>query len=270
MNPIDKALSDLKFKIPKPILEKAFKLESMGWLGSNRRSIVSVDHMIKEQVIYPRVMEDCNLVGGQEVLIPLDDIYVEITPDNKSIWRIPLNRTENRRITRVFDIVINNFLNNGLGNYQGHDGNALMATVRGISNSHSPIRQVAYHDIRLIGENTILGEFAYTQRQRVSLRCMLENEATFNNLPGTAFSAFSRLVEYAVKAYIYNTLIIELDEAALSGGQQLGSFLNQVENYADANELYAEHLKEVWTKVAFMSDRNSFRRHVKQVVGGLH
>lgn len=270
MNPIDKAISDIKFKIPKVILEKAFLTSNNNWTFGAKRSVASLDFLIKDKVVYPRVMEDCNLVGGQEVYVPLEGVRVEVTGDNRTIWQIPLSLTNNRRITRVYSIVHGTLRTTGLGSYHNTDGNSLLGTARGLISSNTTIPQVSFSNIVLIGENTVMGEFSYLYQPNLHLRCVVENDEQFNNLPGPAVPAFSKLVEFAVKAFIYNTLIIEMDEAMLSGGQTLGRFLSIVEEYSDANELYEEHLREVWTKTAFLADKLAHQRHIKRVTGGLH
>ena len=62
MNPITKALSELKFRIPKPILEKAF-LPKKTWGGLHHKTPVSLDYRIREAVIDARVMVGAQVRG---------------------------------------------------------------------------------------------------------------------------------------------------------------------------------------------------------------
>jgi hypothetical protein len=74
------------------------------------------------------------------------------------------------------------------------------------------------------------------------------------------------LVEFAVKAYIYNELIVDIDMGELQGGQQLGIFKQIVEGYADAEQNYQDKLKS-WMAISVMNDTPAFHRYLKLSVG---
>lgn len=269
MNPIDKALSDVKFRIPKPILEKAF-LPPKTFGGMHTRTPVSLDYRIREAVIDARVMVDCNLVGGKEVTVCLGTVEPQYLPEYKVVWRVPLSLTENRRITRVYSLIY------GHGGAPVHTGlYAFGASVyddaaSGLLASHSPIPNVSNAEIRLIGENTIMGNLHVKRSPHLYLRCMIENDAEFNHLPPASITSFSKLVTFAVKSYCYNTLILEIDRGELAGGADLGRFASVVEEYADAEELYQEFFEQQWRKVAIFADDAARKRHLGLVVGGRH
>lgn len=265
MNPITKALSDIKFRIPKPILEETF-IRRRGFDRLGLRSPVSLDYRIREEVIDARVMEDVNLVGGQEVTIPLRSVVPEYLPEFKVVFRIPLELTDNRRIMKVYSLIYGDggvptnttMWTSGASQYVDA-ASALLA-------SHSPIPNVSNHYIHIIGENTIMANMHITPSPQLYLRCVLEADSEFSHLKPASIPIFSKLVEYAVKSYIYNKLIIEIDEAYLTGGQQLGRFMSIVEEYSDAEELYQEYFTTKWRKTALFSDEQALTRHVKMLV----
>ena len=57
-------------------------------------------------------------------------------------------------------------------------------------------------------------------------------------------------------------MIIKIDQAYLTGGQELGAFKNYVENLSDAEENYQTYLKEVMQKVFFMNDSSNYNRFI--------
>tara|TARA_B100000929_G_scaffold232756_2_gene189223 strand:+ start:4426 stop:5235 length:810 start_codon:yes stop_codon:yes gene_type:complete len=269
MNPITKALSELKFRIPKPILEKAF-LPKKTWGGLHHKTPVSLDYRIREAVIDARVMVDCNLVGGTEVTVPLGDIVPQYLPEYKVIWRIPLNLTQNRNITRVYSLIYGDGGVPSHTNMYNTGGSVYDDAASGLLASHMPIPNISNAEIQLIGENTVLAHMHIPPSPRLYLRCVVENDGEFNNLPPTSILRFCKLVEFATKSYIYNNLMIEMDRGELSGGSDLGRFSSMVEDYADAEELYQEYFEEHWRKIALFSDPKAHKRHLKMVTGGRH
>lgn len=270
MNPITNAITNLKYRIPQPILEKAFFPVQHQWGGYHPHSLESLDYRIRESVIEPRVLVDCNLVGGMEAVIPLRTIRPQYYPPSQTVWEIPLNLTQNRPITRVYSIVQDNQGFAPHSYYANQQQSAYHEASYGLLYSNVSIPQVSDANISLIGENTVLAHVHYSSTDLLVLRCVIENDEQFNNLPASSHHAFYTLVEYATKSHIYNTLIIAIDEGELAGGRTLGRFSSIVESYADAEELYQQFLQEHWRKIAIFADPIGRKRHVKRIAGGLH
>ena len=67
LDAVSKAMQDIKRKIPRQILNEAFR-----FMGSARaNSIASIDDSIRQRVINNRVMVDVSLLGGSEMRLPL-------------------------------------------------------------------------------------------------------------------------------------------------------------------------------------------------------
>lgn len=267
MNPITKALSDIKFRIPKPILEDAFKpRHALG--GMFRNSAQSLDFHIRQQVIDARVMEDCNLVGGAEARIYIGDIQPEYLPQFRMIWRIPLSKTQNRAITKAYSLGM------GFGGFVGKlaspTGSSLQAAANDLLDNNRVSGSTIDTEIELVGRNTIMSYQEMTPVPDLFLNCVIENDAEFNNLPASAIPKFTKLVEYAVKSYIYNTMVLEVGEAELRGGASLGQYNSIIEGYADAEENYQDYFLNHWRKIAYMADPTARQRHLRRVLGGRH
>lgn len=269
MNPINKALGDLKFKVPKAILELAF-LPKIPFGAARHRSLVSLDYSIREAVIEAIVLVDCNLSGGVEITVPLVNIRPEYAADYKVIWRIPLEMTQNRPITRVYSLIFGRGGVPTLATPYGQGLSALEDAAKGLLTSQTPIPQISIANIQLIGENVVMAHMNVAPTPQLYLRCRIENDPELNNLPPTSVLAFSKLVEYAAKAYIYNLLYLDLDRAELAGGSDLGRFTSIIESYADSETLYQEYFADHFRKILFMSDTMSQRRYLKAATGGLH
>lgn len=266
MNPIDKAIQDVIARIPRAILNEAF-MKPKGFTGLMRYTPVSLDHRIREEVLDARVIPDCNLVGGTEETIRLGSIRPDFLPDYKVVWRIPLSLTNNRRISRVYSIIYGDGGAPSSGAAYSQGCSPMAGAIEALGASHAPIPQVSNADVHLIGENTVMARMHIPQSPNLHLRVMLEADSEFSHLKPSSIPIFSKLVEYATKAYVYNTLILELDQGMITGGYSLGRFLSIVEEYADAEELYQEHYNERWRKVAVFSDDQAYKRHLRRLVG---
>lgn len=264
MNPIQKAIADVKFKIPMEILTTAFIHREFG----QRALPLTVDAMIRQKVIDERVRLDCDLVGGSEIAIPLGGVAPEYIDNTTMVFRIPKILTQGRSISRVISMGLGTGLAQNALNSSNNGYSPMLNAAQSVMSALMPIPIVSTANIRLIAENTILVTENISIPGNVFLRCYVENDNDFSQLRSTTYQKFTRLVELATKAYIYNTLTISIGQAQLSGGMEIGRFREIVDGYSDANELYDTYLEEVWRKVSIMDDAMSRERHLRMIIGG--
>lgn len=265
MGPIGKAIDEVKFRIPRAILETVFLKRAERW----RQTPSSIDEQVLATVVRPRVMVDCNLVGGAEVFIPLDGVPVERANDYTSVYRIPKEKTGGRSIISALNITYSDPTKvSAYGVSAGNHQSIMQQVGQAVMDSHGsiPVTSTAY--VQLIAENTVMVRDTVVLPANIYLRAVLENDSNMSHLQLKSYRDFSKLVELAVKAYIYNEYIVPMDMGELHGGQQLGVFKSIIEGYADAEELYQTFLTERWQKVAFMNDRETFTRFLRTKIGG--
>jgi hypothetical protein len=276
MNVIQKATDDIKYRIPIQILEKAFVTRLFGsWKPANRTSL---DDMILNNVIRARVLVDCNLIGGMEAIVPLQNLPQEKPTEYMTVIHIPKTRTQGKSINSVLHV---SFLSAGaaaswtgsnavgsVGSYASSESTALMAATSGMLSAFDKIPVTSTSRAELIAENTILIRDSVSISGNSFLRCVLANDDNLSGIQVRSYSYFCNLVEYAVKSYIYNTLIISMDQGELQGGAQLGIFKEIIQGYADAEMNYRDYLKNVWEAVALMNDDAQYSRYIKLIIGG--
>ena len=265
---LTKALDELKYTIPMEILREAFKDDLQNW----RQAPVSLDERILTKVIRPRVLVDANLVGGITTIVPLDGLTPTYVDMYTLIYNIPADRISYRDIIAVLAVgylpygLAYNGLDNGIGSTNPSSMNDVSSGARRVGDAMSTIPLVSNALVELIGYNTIL----IRDQQRVTatyqLRCILGNDENLNNINPRSYHNFCKLCELAVKAYIYNTLLIKIDTAYLTGGQELGSFKSYVESLSDANENYRTYLTEVWRSTASCNDTVRYDRLIKMQI----
>jgi hypothetical protein len=265
MTPITYALNHVRKVIPPQILEKAF----LSTWKYNNLVPVSVDRRIREEVIDQRVMIDCNLLGGTEIWVRLNGLTRE-NPDAWTwIYRIPKVLTQGRSIVAALSVSFGEGAVVGATNLLPVRGNSLLDAGAGLLNSSNPIPMIATAKVHLIGDNVVLISDNMALPTNIFLRCWVENDTEMTNLNPRSFRAFAKLVEYAVKSYIYNELVVTMDIGELYAGNQLGRFKEIVDSYEEAEEMYMTHLNEVMGKVLILNDPEAQRRHVQLLVGGL-
>lgn len=266
MNPVAIIIADIRFSIPEEILKAAFYQVSFG----QRLTPMNIDALIREKVIENKVRRDCNLVGGTELLIDISDLTYEIWDTYRYCYRIPRDRTNGLAITRVVGVVLGNYMYNGSSFTGMGDYSQPLDASGSVLKSNSAIPYVASADVQLIGPNTVLVSDLLSTSTALHLRCFVENDADFNNLPNPTIQRFSELCVLAVKAYIYNKLKVPMDQGQLVGGMALGAFKEVIDSYADSLQLYNEFLLHKWKRIAILSDPMAKRRHSKFISGGVY
>jgi hypothetical protein len=262
MDILKTALDRIQLTIPPEVLQQAFKDDIQNW----RSAPTSLQDRIMEKVIRHRVLKDANLVGGQEVIISLDDLSPKWSDSISVIYEIPPQRTNNREIMSILSIgymplmSVFSSVGNGIGTLNPAQMTDVGSSGQRLGDSSANIPIVSNALVDLIGYNTILIRDSVRVSNAYQVRCVLANENRMGNINPRSYITFAKLCVHAVKSYIYNTMIVKIDQAYLSGGQELGAFKNIVESYSDSEDQYETFLKEVWQKVSFMNDAPAFKR----------
>lgn len=266
MNPIQKAIAEVKFRIPLDILNAAFLPRQFG----QRPLPVNLDTRIRQEIIEKRVRVDCDLTGGVQVQVPLGGLTAEYLDAYNLIYRVPKYLTQNRAITRVLSLAVGYGSVTGTTNMGLEGSSPLLDAASGVLASASPLPIVSTAYLELIAENTVLVSDTMQFPTNAFLRCMVENDAEFSTMKSGTFLKFAKLVELATKAHIYNALIIPIGQGQLVGGMDLGKFKEIVEGFADSNDNYDTYLNEVWRAVQILDDDLSKKRHLRLLTGGVN
>ena len=269
MSALQKALVELQYRIPRAILETVFRdNRTYRW----RSGPADVSELILNRVLKPRVLVDCNLVGGAEMLIALENVHVEVLDNITSVFHIPKDITQGRTITTALSIGYGNAMMLGQPSYTSAFKPCSITPSLQVGASmmdrHQPIPISGTARVQLIAENTIMVRDSRAVTGAVAyLRCIVANDDELSHLQLRSYIDFAKLCELAVKSYIYNEYFLLIDRAQIAGGYDLGSFKEVVNGYADSEEMYQTFLRETWTAVAFMNDMETHARHITRIVG---
>lgn len=265
-NPIQNAIEDLRFKIPHELLAFTYLSKTIGY---NLAHAYSLDERIRDEVIHRKVLKDCNLIGGTEILIPVHMHLQQRLDINKAVYYIPKEYTNGRRITSALSVSYYAGVPMAQHAYS-HQQNLVMGTVQALWSSNTPVPQVSTARCMLVAENTVYVEDTARIPDMVYLRCWIENPVDMSHLKLPAHRNFSRLCLYAVKADIYNKNVIKMGEAVLDGGSEISQYRDIMESYSDAIEIYEDYFDQVWGVVSRFSDKEAVRRSIRMGITGRH
>lgn len=273
VNAIIYAMNKVFNSIPRELLTAAAYIDE----PEDVARLTTVEDKILNKVIKKIVLLDCNIVGGIETIIPLTGITPAHYEQHYTIYHIPPEATNEKEIVSVLNLSFlpgNALTQQGPG-YYSNSGAPSLGTISGYT-SFNPVMNVANrigdsHAIsgvmtnahtELVGHNTVLVYASYRSLGNFGLRVVLENDSNLNNIQPRSYDNFAQLCELAVKSYIYNKLIIPVNNGYLMSGQELGIFKSILESYSSAYEDYRIYKNEVWTPVAYMNDVTRFNRLV--------
>lgn len=261
LNPIEKALEEIRDEIPFELLQAAYQMAGDEYAGT----VYSLDHRIRTTTIERRVLTDMDLVGGSEVYLPLASAGMTQVDAFTYIFSIPPELTHNRPIMQVYSIHFGPL---------GYTSPAALGmgsqSVLGAATSKvldaaikAPPAETSY--INILNSNTIQVRFTYRPTSIAFLRCRLGMDEGMTNLRPALYLDFSEMCMLAVQTHIYTKLAVRVDKDALAGGQALGVFREILWEFKGSAELYRNARKR-WRKMAIFNDPEQYRRLLRSMI----
>lgn len=263
MNPITKAMDEIRFSIPAEILNQTFITQDMRDCGA----VVSLETRIREQVLEPRVFVDLDLFGGTEAFIPLDDpVRTEYHDPYTVIYHIPDEVVQSRPIVQVYSVHFGVLGYQNAAMAMNFTESPLASEVRRVLDSAMRVPPALTSYLNLIAHNVVMVRFVYLPYKTAYMRVRLGNDNALSHIRYQSYPDFAQLCVWAVKAYIYNKMLVPMDMGQLVGGQTLGVFREKIMEYAEAEQMYRESLRH-WKKINVFNDPEARRRHLRTVIG---
>jgi hypothetical protein len=91
-------------------------------------------------------------------------------------------------------------------------------------------------------KNTIRLDPPFPNHVDSLLVCMLGYDSDFTNISPAMIKPLCDMGIYATQMFIYKELKIDVDQAYIEGGSELGAFKELIESYSDAKEKFQEAL----------------------------
>ena len=277
-SPISKALMDIHYTIPKDILVLAFSNDPL----CDRNS--SIDELLRVKVIQYRVIPDCDIVGGQEIIVSLEGLLPRGGSVNSTVYHVPKERTNGRSIISVSEVMPIGIstLDGGVGSgttvtgggggaacggYNGYPGyDSLTNAVQGMESTVTKRSPFLNARTDVIGENVILIRYQTTNLTIGAVRCHIQNEEDLTNIHPRSIIHFSNLCQLAVKSYIYTQLVNMVNKDIYNNQLNTNYISDYVNDLKDAEEQYQEYLKLTWEKVSVMNDTETYSKLIRMQI----
>lgn len=259
MNAVVNALKEIKLAISPELLQLGF-VENF----SRVNHIVSLDERIKNSVIRPIVIKDCNLAGGVIMKIPVSLCYYQEVTRAEWIIEVPKNLTDNRSICNVLSLVSNASYITGVPLY---NSSAALTQAQHIIDNLDTVNVIQTARLELIGDNVVLIEDPSITIYNTTMRVEVEYDSMMNNLHPRSIPIFSKLCILATKRYIYNYLKVKVDQGYIYGGHELGQILTELDGFSDAADQYEELMENTMRKVLFMNHAENMGRFIQSMMG---
>ena len=255
-NSIDYLLKEIYLKIPTEILFETF-----------RPAGVTLDSVIKEDVIVDVVLRKCNLYSGKlakitlrsEYAIKIDVPDISFGPTSGRVYKIPPEVREYRDISHAITLSLpHSYYHNISYNYGTFESSKSMCSVTSqvlgsnLGYENQPVIPIPI----LLNDNIIKLEPTFNSSVEYVLSCLLKYDSNFTNISPNSLKYLADLCVLATKALIYIKLIIPIENNYLVGGQNLGKFKEIVDSYQDANEKFDEVLEKFRGSTVF--DKETF------------
>lgn len=272
MNALLYAINEIKHNIPYEVLHAGMCIDE----DEQLYGLSTLEEKINLKVFKKRVLLAANVIGGIETTIPIAGLAPTFTEQMYTVYHVPPDLVMGKEIVSALSLsylptagfigVSGGFGGNSITynptTPMNHMNTATMNVASRIAASYNTSSILSSAHLELVARNTIAVYAHYRALANYGIRVVLENHENLANIQPRSYQSLSKLAVFAVKAYIYNKLIVPLNSGMLTGGQELGVFRSIVESYADAEEGYQTYLREVWGKVAFMNDTQRYNNFI--------
>jgi hypothetical protein len=276
---LTQALNEIKFMIPMQILQKAFL--DISYLGYNNYSI---DDAIVNNVLRAKVLPDCNMLGGQTMVIDVSQCGVNPIEVGSNVITVPKHLTGGRSIVSVISVVhvtqgmlaalsaggpgVTNSVMGNSGCCDSNNGSPVTTALTNLYNSGNNLPVISSAVAEIIGENIVhVRNLPIGVKVGMGMICVVANDENMSNIQPRSVYDFKKLCVLACKAYIYNKLLVNTDIGEFKAGASLGVIKSIIESYSDAAQMYDDFLRQKWVKIAYTNDKFKYSRLIARTTG---
>jgi hypothetical protein len=237
-------------------IASTFPAEILRVTFKDERNQVSIDHMIMEDIIKPKVLFDINSKTGRSTMIPLKMQWLEPADpldtgfhydnNNYSYYRIPEEARYYSNINFVRRVVPGpgtTYMESSMGySNTGWSNNLARVAEFGVA-SRFKTDMTMQPRAQLLNDNIV----SITPRLLTDgylLVCSTEYDNNFTNCPTGALQALANLVLHQIKRHIWIKNVITIGAGRIVAGMALDAYKDIVDSYGQdsSDERYTELL----------------------------
>lgn len=269
MNNLVYICNEIINSIPMEILQEAFNLDT----PSDMVRATSLEDKIIRKLLKPRILRTMDIIGGIEWTVPLSDAQLTASDLYYTTYFIPPEAVRNKEIISVLSLTSlpggsyfnpENYGTGGLGLI--NQPNPVVNVGSRIGSAAAPSGAYFNAHTEIVGYNTVCVYQNFRLLSQLGLLVVLENNSNLNNIQPRSLPAVAKYAILGTKAYIYNKLIIPLNNGLIHFGQDLGVFRSIVESYSDAEEQFNLYRQEALAAVLFMNDTTRYNRFLRSML----
>jgi len=249
-NPVQEAIQHTKNKIPLKLIKLAIDSHKSVVDPFNKDGISSIESDMEKYVIKTVVKPKCDIEGGkikecmlyQSMVIPTENRESDLLFRRaiNTVYRIPPEEREGRDISKVISVRYKTMSGiDPLSPYSVVNGSsALINQARSVLGGQTNSDVLIPPTVELLGTDIVRLATPIINHINWVLQFQLAYPDNFFNIERSSWSYFSDMVLYATQEFIWNNLVIEIDQAAMRSGVPIGSIRDLVYEYKDAHEKF--------------------------------
>ena len=253
MNAVTYFTDVIKNTIPLEILDLALTRES----NQQFRLPQNIGTLIKHRIL-PRLLLDFNLSQGIEIIFDIGNCSIINSFEDFTLLKIPEDILQGRDLISVNDLTTSYSSGVVLSN---EPTEKLLRHTSGTFDANSIVR------IESVSRNEILVKNNFTSLVGY-VTATVSYSKELQEINPRYYMELSKLAILCAKAYIYNTMIVKLNEGKIYYGHEISVIERIVDSYEESNMEYIEETNVHGSKLLFMNDKNRMADYVKLTVGG--
>lgn len=262
-NPINYCMQRIKNEIPREILIIAATEENFGYNQN-----VTLEEKIMARVIKARLLLDVEIMSTISRQISLKNCtvtgYKTLDSQFEYLVEVPDSVLDGKEIVSA-SFIFYNMIMPQMGML---GGSALENSMSTLMQAHSSLDLLTTNRLDVVGKNIVLvntGSIHWTFLNS-SMEVNLSPNPNMSHVKGTAIIELGDLAVLCAKQWIYNTLIIQIDQGYIRGGHNIDAVKNMIDRYESAIDVYKEKL-ETWNKIGFMLDARQYQKFIDMQMG---
>jgi len=231
-----------------------------------KHPMMTLDEAILDEVIYPTILADFNLVGGRQIKLTLEPRHIYKKFKDEIILYIPPEERNNMRIKTVDEITRNRIIPVAEVSIMAYRDPSSSSPFSRLMETNENSEIEFNTEITVIGDGYISIKQDNINESYINKSVMVFYVAfskSFNNIDPNYYPDFGRIAVMATKMVLFSKLNLLLDRLSMGNQRLSDRYISTIESYATASEEYDAELDTLAT-FSFLNNVEQMRDLVNQ------